>query len=238
MTSGDASCSVKVTPLSRNAFRGPLRVAAAGAKSAGRCTHALNMQAGDWSRCDFAEFTMSGTSPCGRVLDCCRLVTDLRCRFAGTDISKSNADFARFSFAVLVGLLGSETSFRGAYFEGAIARRAVNAKLDDAKLANLANANAPKASFNGADLTTADLRGASFDGASLKGARLPPGAVLFEADLTGASFKDADLTGAVWGSVVGFDTADFAGARNAPSLHAVECQQKTKPCAPPVLVYG
>jgi len=87
---GDASCSVKVTPLSRNAFRGPLRVAAAGAKSAGRCTHALNMQAGDWSRCDFAEFTMSGT-----------------------DISKSNADFARFSFAVLVGLLGSETSFRG-----------------------------------------------------------------------------------------------------------------------------
>mmetsp|Transcript_43961 Transcript_43961/g.141745 ORF Transcript_43961/g.141745 Transcript_43961/m.141745 type:complete len:348 (+) Transcript_43961:41-1084(+) len=240
---GDASCSVKVTPLSRNAFRGPLRVAAAGAKSAGRCTHALNMQAGDWSRCDFAEFTMSGT-----------------------DISKSNADFARFSFAVLVGLLGSETSFRGAYFEGAIARRAVfnnadltdasligadlqgaslydavlvNAKLDDAKffnatltLANLANANAPKASFNGADLTTADLRGASFDGASLKGA------VLFEADLTGASFKDADLTGAVWGSVVGFDTADFAGARNAPSLHAVECQQKTKPCAPPVLVYG
>ena len=143
-------------------------MAAAGAKSAGRCTHALNMQAGDWSRCDFAEFTMSGT-----------------------DISKSNADFARFSFAVLVGLLGSETSFRGvcgipppgassahppapppphwaasptprlpptstparaavpapaaplrpagAYFEGAIARRAV---------------------FNNADLTDASLIGA------------------------------------------------------------------------------
>lgn len=53
-----------------------------------------------------------------------------------------------------------------------------------------------------------------------------------------ATPQDADLTGAVWGSVVGFDTADFAGARNAPSLHAVECQQKTKPCAPPVLVYG
>ena len=66
--------------------------------------------------------------------------------------------------------------------------------------------------------------------------RLPPAALVLTLWL--ATPQDADLTGAVWGSVVGFDTADFAGARNAPSLHAVECQQKTKPCAPPVLVYG